>query len=257
MKKPCAIYYTDNRVQEPIFSTVQKIINDGCRKRNIPITCVSLKPTNFGDKRIVLEGRERSYPTYVLQIKTALENAEGDYVFFLENDVLYHDSHFDFVPLKDNVFYYNNSVFRWKLWDFKLITYDKMRPLSCLCCNREFALEHYKKRLEAVYKLGLNEFRSREPRQGRIWGYEPGTKARRRGGFSDDVCELWTSTGPNIDIRHRRTFSSIKCDLENFKNKPENWQEIRYDQIPGWDLRKIFPEGMKKNCDLDFDTAPE
>ena len=257
MKKPCAIYYTDNRVCEPIFSTVQKIISFSCKKRDIPITCVSLKPIDFGDKRIVLKGRERSYPTYVLQIKTALENAEGDYVFFLENDVLYHDSHFDFTPLKDNVFYYNNNVWRWKLWDFKLITYDNMRPLSCLCVNRKFALEHYKKRLKAVYNLGLDEFRSREPRRGRIWGYEPGTKKRRRGGFSDDVCELWHSAGPNIDIRHRRTFSSIKCDLVNFKNKPENWQEVRWNEIPEWNLKEIFPEGMKNHCDLDFNTAPK
>lgn len=255
-KKAGIIYYTDNRVVEPIFSTVQKILTEIGKEKDLPITCVSLKPTNFGDRRIVLEGRQRSYPTYITQIKMALENAQEDYVFFCENDVLYHKSHFDFIPPKDDIFYYNNNVWRWKLWDFKLITYDKMRPLSCLCVNRLFALEHYKKRLEAVYKLGLNEFRSREPRMGRVWGYEPGTKARRRGGFSDDVCELWHSAGPNIDIRHNRTFSSIKCDLENFKNKPENWQEIRYDQIPEWDLREVFPDGMKKHCQLDFDTAP-
>jgi len=243
MTKGC-IYYTDNRVIEPIFSTAQKYIKES----GLPITCVSLKPTDFGDTRIVLEGRERSYPTMVLQILTALENAKEDYVFFTENDVLYHKSHFDFTPPTDNVFYYNDNVWRWKLWDFKLITYHNMRPLSCLCVNRKFALEHYKKRWEAVMTLGLDHFRSREPRQGRIWGYEPGTKPRRRGGFSNDVCALWTSEGPNIDIRHKRTFSSIKCDESDFKNKPMNWREIKYDQVPEWDLRKVFPEGMAKHC---------
>ena len=132
-----------------------------------------------------------------------------------------------------------------------------MRPLSCLAVNREFVLDHYRRRMEHMKKLGLNEFRSREPRRARIWGYEPGTKKRRRGGFSDDVCECWQSDKPNIDIRHRRTFTSIKCDLEDFKNKPEKWQEIRYDEVPGWDLKKLFPEGMKNHCDLDFDTAPQ
>lgn len=252
MKTKGCVYYTDNRVSEPIFSTVQKYI----RESGLPITCVSLKPTNFGDRRVVFEGRQRSYPTYVLQIKTALENSKEDYVFFTENDVLYHKSHFDFTPPRDDVFYYNNNVWRWKLWDFKLITYDNMRPLSCLCVNREFALEHYRKRLQAVYDLGLDEFRSREPRKGRIWGYEPGTKKRRRGGFSDDVCELWHSAGPNIDIRHKRTFSSVKCDLANFKNKPENWKEIRWNEVPEWNLKEVFPEGMKNHCNLDFETAP-
>jgi hypothetical protein len=223
-------------------------------EKNLPITCVSLKDTNFGDRRIVLENHSRGYVTYIKQINLALENAKEDYVFFCENDVLYHPSHFDFIPPKDDVFYYNSSIWRWKLWDFKLITYDKMRPLSCLCANREFALEHYKRRLKAIYDIGMDEFRSREPRRARIFGYEPGTKPRRRGGFSDDVCETWSSELPNIDIRHRRTFTSIKCDLKDFKNQPTNWQEIRYDEIPGWDLRKVFPEGMKDNCDLDFDT---
>ena len=251
------IYYTDNRVIDPIFTKVQEILTDIGKRRNMPISCTSLKPIDFGDRNRVMVGRQRSYPTYVLQITEALKLAQEDYVFFCENDVLYLDSHFDFTPPKDDVFYYNNNVWRWKLWDFKLITYDNMRPLSCLVANRKFALEHYKKRLQAVYDMGLDEFRSREPRKGRIWGYEPGTKKRRRGGFSDDVCELYHSALPNIDIRHNRTFSSIKCNLEDFKNKPENWQELRYDEIPGWDLRKVFPEGMKKHCSLDFESAPK
>jgi len=251
------IYYTDNRVIEPIFSTVQKILTKIGKEKNIPITCVSLQPTDFGDRRIVLEGKQRSYPTYITQINMALENAKEDYIFFCENDVLYHESHFDFTPPKDDVFYYNNNVWRWKLWDFKLIAYDNMRPLSCLAVNREFALDHYKKRWQAVLDWGLDEFRSREPRKGRIWGYEPGTKGKRRGGFSDDVSDCWYSEGPNVDIRHRRTFTSIKCDLKDFKNKPENWKEVRYNHVPGWDLKKLFPEGMKDNCDLDFDTAPK
>jgi len=251
------IYYTDNRVVEPIFSKVQEILTDSSKKLDIPITCVSLKPTEFGHRRKVFADRERSYPTMVLQIMTALSTAKGKYVFFTENDVLYHHSHFDFTPPKDDVFYYNNNVWRWKLWDFKLITYDNMRPLSCMCCNREYALEHYKMRWRKIHEWGLNHFRSREPRLGRVWGYEPGTKQRRRGGLTDDVCELWSSDKPNIDIRHRRTFSSIKCDLKDFKNKPDNWQEKRYDDIPGWDLLKVFPEGMKDNCELDFNTAPK
>lgn len=72
------IYYTDNRLREPIFSLVQKYI----AASGLPITSCSLKPINFG-KNIVLEGKERSYPTMALQILTALENSEADYVFFL------------------------------------------------------------------------------------------------------------------------------------------------------------------------------
>ena len=246
------IYYTDNRVKEPIFSTVQKLLLEV----GLPITSVSLRPINFGSN-IVLKGRKRSYPTMVTQIIMALENAKEDYIFFCEHDVLYHTSHFDFTPPKDDVFYYNNNVWRWKLWNFRLITYDNMRPLSCLCVNRKFALEHYRKRMKAIEEWGLDHSRSREPRQARIWGFEPGTKPTQRGGFSDDVCEVWSSVGSNIDIRHNRTFTSIKCDLKDFKDRPENWREVRYDQVPDWDLRALFPQGMKNHTDLDFNSVKE
>lgn len=250
-----ALYYTDNRLGNPIKDTVRKYLTDA----GIHVTCVSLSHTGFGDKQIVLEGRQRSYPTYLYQIKTALENAPGKYVFFCEHDVLYHPSHFEFTPPEDNIFYYNNNVWRWKLHNFKLITYDKMRPLSCLAVNREFALEHYKMRIAKMEELGLDEFRSREPRMGRVWGYEPGTKKRRRGGFSDDECQMFSSEFPNIDIRHNRTFTSIKCEKEDFKNQPENWREIGVDEVPGWNLREIFKEGMENHSshtDKFYDVEP-
>ena len=193
----------------------------------------------------------------VTQIITALENSKEDYVFFCEHDVLYDKSHFEFTPPKDDVFYYNNSVWRWKLWNFKLITYDNMRPLSCLAVNRLFALEHFRKRMKTIEEWQLDPNRSREPRKARIWGFEPGTKPTARGGFSDDVCDVWSSSGFNIDIRHNRTFTSIKCDLEDFLDRPEGWREVRFDQVPGWDLRALFPEGMKNHSGLDFDSISE
>lgn len=235
------IYYTDNRVVEPIFSKVQQILAKIGKEKGIPITCVSLKPTDFGDMRVVLENRERSYPTMVRQIIMALEASKEKYVFFCENDVLYHPSHFDFNPPKDDVFYYNNNVWRWKLWDDKAIRYKKMIPLSCLCANREYVLDHYRYREAKIKEWGLDDRRSREPRTARIWGYEPGTKSKRRGGLTEENYEEWTSEFPNVDIRHARTFSRLKCDQRDFKNMPENWEEIEAKAIPGWDLDKVFP----------------
>lgn len=229
------IYYTDNRVEEPIFTTVQKLLLGV----GLPIVSVSLKPIDFG-KNIVLEGRERSYPTMIEQIIVALENSNVKYVFFCEHDVLYHKSHFDFVPTKDDVFYYNSNVWRWRCWDNIAITYDRMLPLSVLCVNREFALDHYKMRAKKIQEWGLDHFRSREPRLARLWGYEPGTKLMRRGGFSDDKYDTWHSESPNIDIRHKKTFSSLKCTIESFKHEPSNWREMTIEKIPSWNLRELF-----------------
>lgn len=243
------IYYTDNRIGNPIRDVVRYFI----KKSELPIVSCSLEPTRFG-KNIVLQDRVRSYPTYLLQIYTALKNLDTTYAFFCEHDVLYHKSHFDFTPLKDNVFYYNSNIWRWKLHNFRLVTYDKMRPLSCLCVNRKFAIEHYKKRLEKAKELGMSNIRSREPRTGTVWGYEPGTKPTIRGGFSDDLCGDWYSKGPNIDIRHNKTFTSIKLDPGDFKKLPLGYKEINYYEVPEWDLKSLFGKGIKNHTSLDFDS---
>lgn len=243
------IYYTDNRIINPIRDTARHFI----KASGLPIVSCSLKPIRFG-KNIVLEGRQRSYPTYITQIYLALTHLDTKYVFFCEQDVLYHKSHFDFTPLRDDVFYYNNNLWRWKLHNFRLVTYKHMRAVSCLCVNREFAIKHYKKRLEKAEELGMSKIRSRAPRTGTIWAYEPGTKPISRGGFSDDICEDWFSSGPNIDIRHRKTFTSIKLDPEDFKNLPEGYQEKKYNEVSEWDLKALFGQNIKRHTDLDFDS---
>lgn len=230
------IYYTDNRIGEPIIPICQKYIEAS----ELPIVSVSLRPINFG-KNIVLENRVRSYPTMVKQILMGLEALTTDYVFFIEHDVLYHKSHFDFTPPTDDIYYYNVNNWRWRYPTDYAITWDYVTSLSGLCCNRLMAVEHYKKRLKFVEDQGLDKVRSREPRWARVWGYEPGTKKRRKGGFSDENYEIWKSEYPNVDIRHKKTFSRPKVTLEEFKHKPtETWREIKIDDIPGWNLRELF-----------------
>ena len=229
------IYYTDCRIGPPIIPACQKQL----LKANLPIVSVSLKPIDFG-QNIVLEGLNRSYPTMALQILTALEASKADFVFFCEHDVLYHPSHFDFTPERDDIYYYNINNWRWLFGRETAITYDGLTSLSGLCCNRELAVKHYKYRLKMIEEGRLDKTRSREPRWARLFGYEPGTKKRRRGGITDEEHIKRRSEYPNVDIRHKWTFSSPKVHLHNFKHAPVNWQEVQIGEIPGWDLKKIF-----------------
>lgn len=229
------IYYTDNRKDEKMISLCQKYIIQS----ELTIVSCSLKPINFG-RNIVLENRLRSYPTMALQIFMALEESTADYVFFCEDDVLYHKSHFDYVPPTDDIYYYNINNWRWLLGNKTAITYDGLTSLSGLCVNRKLALEHYRMRLERIEEMGLDKIRGREPRWARKFGYEPGTKLKRRGGFSDDVHIKRKSEYPNIDIRHDKTFSKPKVTLDSFVHKPENWQERNIENIEGWDLKNLF-----------------
>jgi hypothetical protein len=228
------VYYTENRLAEPIFSTVQKYI----LLSGLPIVSVSLKPINFGIN-VVLDERP-GYITMVKQIIKGLETSTADYVFFCEHDVLYPQSHFDFTPQRDDIFYYNANVWRWRYPENEAITYDRLISLSALCVNRMFALNHYQQRMQKIKELNYEYDPRHEPKWARLWGYEPGAKKMRRGGFSDDDFEIWRSEIPLIDIRHGRTFSQSKVTLDSFIHKPVNWQTTSLDKIAGWDLTNIY-----------------
>jgi len=227
------IYYTDNRLGEPIYSTAQKhILSSG-----LPIVSISLKPIDFGEN-IVLD-LNPSFITMIKQIETGLEASKSDFVFFCEHDVLYPASHFEFTPPRDDIFYYNSNVWRWKYPDNLAITYDRLISLSSLSVNRKFALDHYKKRLKKIKDLNLESDKRHEPDWARKWGYEPGTKKRKRGGFSDDDFETWQSRYPIIDIRHGKTFSQSKVTLDSFIHPPVNFKESSLDKIPGWNFKEL------------------
>ena len=219
------IYYTDNQIQEPIRSLVWKQM----AKTGLPITASFLQP-----------GEERSYPQMVRQIISCLESSVTKYVFFCEHDVLYHPSHFDFIPTRDDTYYYNLNNWRWDYPKDRLIGYEGLTSLSQMCANRELLLKHYRARLKKIEKQNLHKIKSKEPEWARTWGYEPGTKKRRNGGFSDELSERWRSEFPNIDIRHKQTFSPPKVTLSSFKHKPTGWTEMTLDKVEGWNLKELF-----------------
>jgi hypothetical protein len=218
------IYYTNNKVYEPLFSFVQaKILNS-----KLPIVSCSLQPINFG-KNIVLQ--EQSGPvTMVRQILTALENSNFEYVFFCEHDVIYHLSHFDFIPPKKDTFYYNTNVWRVNPSTNKAITYDHLRSLSGLCCYLPLALNHYRKKLKIILDRGYDKEPGKNPGWARKMGYEPG-KPKRIGGISDDFVDEWQSSSSNLDIRHQNTLTPIKMTLNSFKHKPTGWIESTVEKI--------------------------
>jgi hypothetical protein len=226
-----AIYYTHNILDPKIMEACQKTIRNGFKGE---IISVSLKPINFG-KNIVLD-LEPGVVTMTRQILTALENSTADYVFFLEHDLCYHASHFDFAPPTDDTYYYNENVWRWDFPNDRLIGYDGLKSLSGLCCNRELAVRHYRKRKELIE---ANRWENgRDPYWARRIGYEPG-KPKKRGGFLDEKKATWKSKYPLIDIRHSGTITKPKVTLDSFKRQPTGWKEIKINEIKGWELHNF------------------
>ena len=231
------IYYSDNRLDPIILEACQKQLLKAFKG---DIVSVTLKPMDFG-KNIVVD-LPRGYPTMVKQIVTALENLETETVFFTEHDVLYHPSHFEFTPQRADMFYYNSNVWRWQYPLDRIITYDTLKSLSGLCCNRELALRHYTSRMNKMVEKGWDLNYEGESINARLWGYEPGTKPTKKGGFSDEEHRTWKSKFPIVDIRHGKTFTRSKTTKEEFKHIPaeDTWKETTLDRIEGWNLKELF-----------------
>lgn len=232
-----AIYYTDFNVDQGLMEICLGQLRSAFAGE---LVSVSLdRPLDLG-ANIVLKGLERSYSTMVTQIVAALGALKSDIVFFLEHDVLYHPSHFELRPERKDVFYYNINNYRWLRTEDWAVTYSGLTSLSMMFCDRKLALDHHQRRLDHIDEFGFYAIKSKEPKWGRLMGYEPGTKPRRRGGFSDDVHEKVRSRLPNIDIRHNMTFSRPKVRPEEFKHLPPDLRRVALVEIPGWDLKGIF-----------------
>ena len=208
------IYYTDNRLDKVIMETVQQNL----LKQNLPIISVSLEPIDFG-KNVVLP-LERSYLTMFKQILVGLENIDTDIVFFAEHDIIYHPSHFIFLPEKKDVYYYNQNTWKVRYTDGQSLFFY-CKQTSQLCAYRELLIEHYKKRIERVEKEGFS----------RKMGFEPGSHGRPER-VDDYKSESYFSEYPNVDIRH-------EANLTSSRFKPEQYRSQR--SIKGWTLADEIP----------------
>jgi hypothetical protein len=219
------LYYTDNLLDETIMYACQKQLFKAANGKKI--VSVSLKPIDFGEN-IVLP-LERGYLTMFIEILAGLEALKTDYVYLCEHDVLYHPSHFEFIPPKDDIYYYNNNFWFLRLPDGFALHYD-VSPLSSLCANREILIKHFRERVAMVEKEGFSY---------RI-GFEPFTHGRIKWKNWYNY-ELRQSVAPNIDISHGNNVTRKRWTQDRFRRKPTNWTEANIDTIPGWNnVRKLL-----------------
>lgn len=232
------IFYTDNKLTLKIAHKVQKQL----RKVGLPIVSASLKKMDNMGFNIRLK-RDRGWITMNMQILEALKALKTDYVFFCEHDVLYHQSHFDFTPPRDDVFYYNTNVWKVRAEDGHSIRVDDCRQLSGLVCNRELAIKHFQKRLnmlndeskriEETTTMDSEPYEVRFNRYVRKVGFEPGTHNRSE--RVDDIqSETFESELPNVDIRYGSNATATRWNPNQFRNKKytEGWTEAK--EVPGW-----------------------
>jgi hypothetical protein len=214
-----AIFYTDSELDLKIAKIVQDQLIKVRKDKGIPIVTASLRGLKFGDKNIRFPSLKRSRLTMFKEILGTLENSSADIIFWLEHDVVYSPSHFEFMPSEKDVFYFNNNVWKVDWITGKSIKVDKCEQLSGMCCYRNLALTFVREKIEQMQKADFDGH------------YEP------RGKRSN-----WDSTEPNIDIRHDKNLTPNRWSKDQFKdqNNTKGWTETD-GIVPGWgDVRILF-----------------
>lgn len=224
MAKREIIYYTDNVPSEKFLSTIQRQILRACG--GIPIISVSQKPIDFG-RNIVMEGIGRSNLSIFRQVLTGLEASDADIVFFCEHDVIYHPSHFDFVPPDNTAFWYDRNVWKVRASDGQAVYY-RTSGLSLMTCYRDIAVEHYRERVEKQANGTLP----------RGTGHEPGHHLHPVG-IGTIPAKYFTSEHPCIDIRHKNNKTQHdRFRKESFRSQKSCREFQLADEVPFWGKTK-------------------
>lgn len=224
------LYYSDNELDPAIMKACQDQIKLGAKGNRI--VSVTLKPTNFGDN--IHLPLQRGYLTMAKQILAGLKELDADIIFFTEHDVLYHPSHFDFVPSDKKKIYYNTNVWKVRYEDGHAVKTDNCQQLSGLCAYRDVLIKHYEQRVKLLeQKLAEGVDEKEFNKYVRKMGFEPGTHNREER-VDDLKTESWEAQEPNVDIRHDSNLTPSRWSKDQFRNQKytKGWKES--ESIPGW-----------------------
>ena len=233
------VYYTDSQKgNDSILNAVRTQLQTATNGHEI--VSVALRPLRFGDVQIVLAKRSRGILSMFKQILAGLEVSTSDIVFLCEHDVLYHPSHFDFVPPEHDAFFYNENVWKVRAEDGQALFY-RTKQTSGLCAYRDLLVEHYRRRVAKVEQnardLTEKGLPVRRDGYSRHMGFEPGCHAEPRG-VDNYPAKDWMSPQPNIDIRHEHNLTPSRWTRDEFRDKRSCQGWTMKDEVPGWGKTK-------------------
>lgn len=218
------VYYTDNRLDPEIDNVVRNQLLKISKDKGIKIVSVSLQPTDFGVN--VTLPLERGVLTMTKQILAGLTAIDTDVVYLCEHDIIYHPTHFDFTPPKEDVYYYNENTWKVRSTDGQAVFFHTKQTSGC-CADRKLLLEHYTKRVERIEKEGYS----------RKMGYEPGCH-HLPDGIDNYNAKSWMSLVPNVDIRHEGNLTQSRFKPEQYRSRKSIIGWTLADDIPGWGITK-------------------
>jgi len=228
------VYYTDNLVDEKIGHAVRTNLQRIASEKGMDIISVSLKPLTFFDKNIVLP-LERGILTMTKQILKGLEESNADIIYFVEHDLVYHPSHFDFMPPLDNAYYYNENTWKVRSTDGQAVFFH-CKQTSGLVAYRRTLLTHYRERVRRIEVEGFN----------RGMGFEPGCH-HLPSGIDNLEAKEFMSKYPNVDIRHASNLTWSRFKPEQYRSKRSIRGWTLADEVPYWGpMKGRFDEFLDK-----------
>lgn len=236
-----AIYYTHGSKNSELLEACRQQIKRGMKEKHI-VSC-SPEPLKFGKQNIVLPAQPKpAFLDMCKRIVACLEALDTEIVFFLEHDVMYNPTHFDFVPIEANVYYYNTNVWRVRASDGLALWCDELRQLSGLVAYRETVLENFRKRIKVMEQKAKELSEEDYNRYVRAMGFEPGTHGRPEK-IDDLKAENYFAQYPNLDIRHDSNATPSRWTKEQFKNEKytRGWKEKNVFELEGWEEEIIAP----------------
>lgn len=217
------VYYTDNRLDNRIMTSVQRNLESACNGHKI--VSVSLKPMKFGNN--ITLPLDRSYLTMAKQQLAGLEALDTDIVFMVEHDILYPSCHFDFTPPKKDVFYYNMNWWKVRCTDGQALHF-KAKQVSGLCAYKDILIEYFRNRIRLMENGEIGGRRHFEP--GSRNYYDAYSK------LTTHVSDEWSSVIPYVDIRHEGVVTRNVFDPSGYRARVIDWKMA--DEIPYWGKTK-------------------
>lgn len=158
------IFLTVNKVPEKWAEYHRQVLTEAIR--DTPIITISKKPMDWGNN-MIQEG-EPSVPNIYRQLLRGCLVATTPYIAVVEDDTLYHKSHFEYRPPMDT-FAFNGH--RWGIftWGRPFYYYKDRISNACMIAPRELAIKSLEERFEKYPENSLGEL-----------GKEKGTTIDRR-----------------------------------------------------------------------------
>jgi glycosyltransferase involved in cell wall biosynthesis len=233
------VYYSDCRPPTDLLQACHRQLKKSASE--LPLVAVSLGELPFG--RVVLNGDrylamewQRGILTMFRQILLGLEFLDTDIAYLCEHDMLYHKSHFDLVPERDDAFYYNENTYKVDSKTGQALFYYT-KQTSGLIANRKLLVEHYHRRIAKVVQnqreITAKGLPLRRDGFSRHMGFEPGCHTPPRGVDRYPALRLM-SEQPNIDIRHGHNLTPSRWSQKQFRNPKSCLGWTMADEVPGW-----------------------